>query len=134
MTAEELLGSYDGIVQTDGWGLMVRENICTQAAGRTLAASLWTAYLKMIKTAKRQKLSDIIDRAFAWRVKQESKRPAGKDIGDAAERGKTDHRRILQLHRNAQTEQRFTPWHGGHLCPESERQAPFVFRFIPKWK
>ena len=35
-------------------GLMVRENICTQAAGRTLAASLWTAYLKMIKTAKRQ--------------------------------------------------------------------------------
>ena len=31
--------------------------IYTQAAGRTLAASLWTAYLKMIRTAKRQKLS-----------------------------------------------------------------------------
>lgn len=57
VTAEGLLGSYDGIVQTDGLGLMVRENICTQAAGRTLAASLWTAYLKMIKTAKWQKLS-----------------------------------------------------------------------------
>ena len=48
-----------------GWDPMVRENICTQAAGRTLAASLWTAYLKMIKTAKRQNAVKIIDRAFA---------------------------------------------------------------------
>ena len=54
-----------------GWGLMVRENICTQAAGRTLAASLWTAYLKMIKTAKRQKLSGSSTEHLPWSVKQE---------------------------------------------------------------
>ena len=71
VTAEELLGSYDGIVQTDGLGLMVRETICTQAAGRTLAASLWTAYLKMIRTAKRQKLSRSSTEHLPWSVKQE---------------------------------------------------------------
>ena len=54
-----------------GWDPMVRENICTQAAGRTLAASLWTAYLKMIKTAKRQKLSRSSTEHLPWSVKQE---------------------------------------------------------------
>lgn len=58
-----------------GWGLMVRENICTQAAGRTLAASLWTAYLKMIKTAKRQKLSRSSTEHLPWSVKQENVPP-----------------------------------------------------------
>ena len=75
VTAEELLGGYDGIVQTDGFQSYgsgeYLQNICTQAAGRTLAASLWTAYLKMIRTAKRQKLSGSSTEHLPWSVRQE---------------------------------------------------------------
>ncbi|MFR6586341.1 MAG: IS66 family transposase [Ruminococcus sp.] len=71
MTAEELLGSYDGIVQTDGLG--------SYGSGEYLHAGCWShARRKFVdsipendKTAKRQKLSGSSTEHLPWSVKQE---------------------------------------------------------------
>ena len=65
MTAEELLGSYDGIVQTDGLG--------SYGSGEYLHAGCWShARRKFVdsipendKNSKAAKAVEIIDRAFA---------------------------------------------------------------------
>ena len=74
VTAEELLGSYNGIVQTDGPG--------SYGSGEYLHAGCWShAHRKFVDSI-----------------------PENDKNNKAARGGQADHRRILQLHRNAQTE------------------------------
>lgn len=129
VTAEELLGSYDGIVQTDGLG--------SYGSGEYLHAGCWShARRKFVdsipendKNSKAAKAVEIIDRAFAL---EREARKANVPPEKILEMRQKEVRPIIEEFYNFIGTLR--PSKGshlgtaGHLCTESERQAPFVFR------